>query len=169
MLSSNNIKLWPFSKVDDEWTLNDEALFFLYEKIKSQGLDKVVFYDGSVNNWMEFIAMMKSKEVTPVIAYDDTGVLGMAWLTAGHNEWAFGHFCMLKESWGKKSLKIGKVIMRYWFSLKLNDKNIFKTIIGITPPKNEKALKYIQKIGFNLLGEIPNVGVISFANKFGDS
>lgn len=163
MLSSNNINLWPYSKVNDKWTLDDEVLLLLFQKIKAQGLEKVLFYDGSVKDWQSFIAMMKSKDVTPVIPYDDTGILGIAWLTSGHNDWAFGHFCMLKETWGKKSLKVGRLILKYWFSLSINDKAIFKTIIGITPPNNEKALKYIEKIGFNLLGEIPHVGVISFS------
>lgn len=160
--SNKEILVIPYAKTGDQYNLPDDVLAGVWRKLFEQNLLKTLFYDGSVADVDAFIQMMKRPSNLPCLAYDGE-LLGIAWLNDIAKNRALAHFCFFKEAWGRKSLKSGKKIIDYWFDL--NDQNgepIFKVLIGNTPTFNRQALKFISKLGFDIIGEIPHVGAISY-------
>lgn len=69
-----------------------------------------------------------------------------------------GNFLLFKKYWDSdQSVKIAALILDSWFA-HLN------TVAGVTPALNLRAVRFIEKMGFTLLGEIPG-----FASYRGES
>lgn len=69
---------------------------------------------------------------------------------------------MFREAWGLNTIEIGFKILDYFYDMEHNGEKLFKVLIGNTPPSNKAALAYIKKLGFDVIGEIPYVGKISY-------
>jgi hypothetical protein len=56
-----------------------------------------------------------------------------------------GHFCALKEIWGKHTQEAMKEALNLWFSMKhpQTGKHFFETIIGIIPEDNDLGAKAV--------------------------
>lgn len=163
--NSNNIQIIPYAPMaEDVYNIPDDAIAGVWQKCVEQKLNNIVFHDGSVKSEKDFIATMKRNGNLPAFAYDGN-VLGFAWLNDIAKNRAVGHFCMFRETWGYQSLEIGKRFIEYWFSMKDKGRPIFDVIIGNTPPENKKAIGYIKRLGFEVVGHIPYVGVISYKER----
>lgn len=163
------IRLFPYANINGNWTVNDSVMSEIYQKLKKEGTLKSVFYDKGMDE-IGFIQIMKHSSNLPIIAVYNDEIAAIAWLNGFANGWAFAHFAMFRNVYGDKSLEIAKYILSYWFNLENNGEKVFNTLVGITPRDHEKALSFIQKIGFEIVGAIPNlcagskdgIGVISF-------
>lgn len=160
--SEQGALILPYAAIGGVRNLPDNVILAVYKKMKEQGLVDTVFHDGSVSCADQFLKMMQNDKNLPLIAHDNSGILGIAWLNDIAGNRALGHFCFFKEAWGKKSKNVGNKILEYWFSLQFKGKPIFDVIIGNTPSSNKHALSFIKKIGFTIVGEIPHVGFVSY-------
>lgn len=151
------MKLVPYVEIDGEWTIPDRLMAALWQKTANDRLHEVTFYDGSILNADQFLAYMKSDKTLPVVALDETGPHGFAWLTEINGNRAFAHFCMMRDSWGKSAKMIAEQILNYWWMLSGEKGPVLKLIMGLTPEQNKPALRFIQKLGFTLVGSIPQM------------
>ena len=54
-------------------------------------------------------------------------------------------------------MEVGKAMLDYWFKFPGPDGPLFDVIIGMIPKFNEKAQAFIERLGFQRVGEIPKI------------
>jgi len=154
--SQSKIKLVPYVSLDGEWTLSDDFIDAVFLKMVDQGLLKTVFWEGHVTNLNHFLALMKSPNNHPVFFFDNKTCVGFAWLSSVAGNYAFTHFCLFKDVWGK-AVEVGLNAVDYWFSWPGTDGPLLDVLIGIMPGFNKRAHKYVDKLGWTKLGQIPGM------------
>jgi len=92
-----------------------------------------------------------------VFFFDGRNVVGFAWLSGVTSNFAFVHFCLFKDVWGR-AVEVGINCVDYWFSwLGADGLRLLDILIGIMPGFNHRAHRYVEKLGWTLLGEIPRM------------
>ena len=153
---SSPSKIFPYVPYEGVWTFNDEFLETVFDKMVDQKLLKTTFWEGSITNEAQFVGMVKNSNNHVVFFLEDDDCVGFAWLSAVTSNYAFAHFCLFREMWGR-SVKIGKDCMDYWFSWPGDGGPLLDVIVGIMPGVNKPAHKYVEKLGWIRLGIIPNM------------
>lgn len=120
-------------------------------RLAEENVFQQVFYNGHLKSPGEFLEFMKRPANLPVFFFDGTEPLGVAWLNGLDGVLAFGHFAAMKNARGS-TLELGEMVLRYWMSW-----GLFNTILGVIPAWNVLAVRFIQRLGFKVLGEIPEV------------
>lgn len=83
---------------------------------------------------------------------------GFAWFNEVSDNHCTGHFCFFKETWGKSAFRLAEAVLRYWFAMPNSvGAPLFDVIIGRTPSENRLAVRFIRKLGFVVVGEIPKI------------
>lgn len=144
--------IYPYSKVNGVWSIPDSHLELAFYKMVRDKTLKIVFWDGKVKTKNEFIMYMQTDGNFPLFIYDKSELIGFAWLNSIGQNFAFAHFCMFYENWGKDKSKIIDDVFGYWRSF-----DLFDVILGIIPATNKKAISFLSKAGFVKLGAIPNI------------
>lgn len=111
-----------------------------------------VFYDGSVRDARAFLELMQKPANVPVFVFEGAEPLGFAWLNGLNGGIAFAHFCGLKAAKGRTQ-QLGRLCIGYW----MKNFQFLRVILGLTPSNNKLAVRFIQRLGFTPLGEIPGV------------
>ena len=147
----------PYSKVGGEWSIPDPIMVGLWDKAIKQGVDRKTFRGQSIVDSGQFLALMQTQGILPLLCVDDFNPVCVAWLNSIGEKHGFCHFFFFKEFWGKAE-QYGNEILDYWFQL-------VETIVGILTPDNRLAIQYAAKVGFVRLGEIPHVGVFFYKTR----
>lgn len=155
-MNQNELKLVPYVQIDGEWILSNNFLERTFDKMVEQRLLKITFWEGSIVHLSDFIIMAKRPNNHMVFFFEQKACVGFAWLSAVTSNYAFAHFCLFREIWGK-SVNIGKTCMDYWFSWPGDGGPLLDVIIGIMPGFNKHAHKYVEKLGWIRLGQIPGM------------
>lgn len=150
------MKLVPYVQIDDEWILSEEFLDSVFDKMVSQGLLKTTFWEGSITDQSHFVRLARSPNNHMVFFFEDTNCVGFAWLSGVTSNYAFNHFCLFKEVWGR-SIEIGKDCVDYWMSWPGTNGPLLDVIVGIMPGFNTRAHKYVERLGWTRLGVIPGM------------
>lgn len=160
------------------WTLPDDFLLAIAQKTQNEGTFQTVFYEGDIRTPDDFLQMMKLPLTIAVFAFSGDRPIGFAWLNGTVKNLAFAHFCFLKDSWGKDTLKGGQMIIDYWRNFPDQaGEPLFDVIFGVTPSGYGAALKYIKRLGFKRMGTVPGMlknayagerdsAVISYLSRF---
>lgn len=158
------IQLIPYSKIDGQWSLPDEALEDAF--YKTGETIRSIFWTGKINTPKDFINYFKMPSNLPVFVFKDSKPCGYAWINnigMGH---ACSHFNVFKEFWGSEDKKeIFESVMSYWFGFKDSHGFIFDTLLGMIPKFNTHAMRYVEENGFVRAGEIPNMVVDPYSNQ----
>ena len=164
-----DICLIPYLKIEDRWTIEDPIIREMWRQMVDDNTWKTVFFKGVVNNEETFIEFMQDTKNAIVTAWTDRPI-GIAWLNGFDVGTAYCHFCMFSNSWGNGlAIKAGHEILKYWFDFKSDGVPFLDVIIGILPETNTLAVKYIKKLGFNIVGTIPKYLHNSYQNRSVDS
>jgi RimJ/RimL family protein N-acetyltransferase len=115
---------------------------------------------------------MKQPTILPALIIVDEEIAGLGWLANMERNYAFGNYVFFKKWWGKRTLDMGKALIKYWFDFQKDGEPLIDVVIGQTPKNNQKACKFIQKIGLTVLGTIPFMDdgddmLISYATRKG--
>lgn len=155
-MSQSEISLVPYSRIGEAWTLSDDLILDVIGKCDEEGNFDTVFYDGKVVTHFDFLDTMQSPWNIPVFVFLGHKPAGFAWLNGIAGDYAFGHFCFLKALKGRAD-EAGRMIVDYWMSFKGENGELFQTIIGMVPASNVRAIEFVQRIGFVMLGSIPRM------------
>lgn len=155
----------PYSFLDGSWTLPDEVIVGLWNKVEKQNLQNLTFKDREVKNVFDFMNLVKSPaNICIVIVDEKSNPVGFSWINGMGKGYGFCHYFFFREYWGELT-KFAKEGLKYWFDLALDGKPVFNVLIGVTPPENELGIKFAKKHGWQFIGEIPDVGCISFLHR----
>lgn len=151
------ITLVPYVSINGQRTLKDDFIKSAFDKTRLQSLDTIVFSRGAVQNRDEFFDFLNEEGNLPVFIFLGDDCVGYAWLNGIVDNYAFGHFCFFREIWGIYTDQVGVELLNYWASFKDSDGRLLDVIIGIISKRNKNAVKFIERIGFTILGEIPKI------------
>lgn len=145
------IEILPYTELNGAWSLPDTAMAGIWQQLVEDGTAKIVFSEGEVTNAQEFITLCKNPANLPAIVYVDKECSGLGWVNGIHKDKAFAHYAFFKSSWGHHTEGMAKALLDYWFQ----DLFPFNMLIGQTPVWNRKAVRFLKRIGFAVLGELP--------------
>ena len=152
------IELLPYIEFNGTRTLSDDVLKEVFATIKREGTLATVFCDGKVSSPEDFIFTMKNPNNIVAFILLDGQIKGFAWLNGCSDNYAFAHFCFFKEVWGKAEA-MGKAVLDYWFKFPGVEGPLFDLILGLMPKFNQRAQKFVERLGFVRVGEIPKMAV----------
>jgi len=153
------IRLVPYVKLDGAYILTDAYLHWLWARFEEEGTAEKVWLVGEVAGGDAFVEYMRMPGNLPIFFFEVANhkPLGMAWLNGISGNHAFVHHALLKASWGRLTDSIAHAAFRYWFGMTADQNGILDVIIGQTPSNNRKAVKFLKRVGFTVIGEIPKI------------
>lgn len=147
----NEYKVWPYALMESgNWSIPDELILWIWDKMCESGREKHVFWNGCVRDGLSFIAFLRRYDTYPIVVVDTQKgePCAIGWLNGVERTHALVHFCVLGKPWPG----IGQAALEYWKSF-----GLLKVLVGITPETNRPALKYVGKLGFEVVGTIPKL------------
>lgn len=127
------------------------------------GFVETVFYGGDVMTHADFVAFARS-DFNHFYAMTFNGEIeACAWLNSFEGRTARVHFSSLHGCKPGHSVKHGINFTRWVLSAPdpANPEiNWLNTLCGLTPASNRLALRFIKRLGFKRLGEIPEAEVL---------
>jgi len=149
-------QLLAYTEIDGIRTAADSDVKQLWERTLADGLDKIVFYEGTISTAYDFLNMAKQPGTAFYFIFAGTDVIGYTWLNRFENRTARQHFCVFKEYWGK-SLDVGRFVLDKLIHMKNPEGEfILDLLTGYVPAWNERAIKFSLKCGGRSHGIIPN-------------
>ncbi len=151
-----NFKILPYTEVDGIRTVPDSQIKQLFNRTVQEGLDKIVFYEGTIQTEDRFLSMTKSQGTYFYLLFGDEKLVGYTWLNRFENRAAKQHYCIFKEYWGK-SIDIGRFVLEKFLNQKDSEGNyLLDLLTGYVPEWNKKAINFSLKCGGKTHGLIPN-------------
>jgi hypothetical protein len=160
-----NITFVPYVIVNDKFTVTDDELLSIYNQLKEEKLLDKIFYHTPMDE-NDFVLYLKTFDNRFFFTIVDNEVIGFSWLNKFECNTARVHQVFFKSGWGDKAEDAAKFGLNYFLHLKdLEGKYILDTLVGITPKPNRLAVKFAEKVGMNIVGEIPNICYLYKHNK----
>lgn len=156
-MEGTNIVIMPFFVSENgKASFSREELSGLYNRVISEGMEELLFYDGTINSCGEFLNSVHSEKTLLFIpfVYDDNNYdpLGMIWLNRFERFTAQGHYVFYRNYWGTGlAEKAGRMFMQQV------TESMFTTLVGVTPLNNPHACQYCKDIGMTEVGIIPKM------------
>jgi hypothetical protein len=151
------IQVIGYAEINGVRTFPDAVITAFYQQMVKEGTLEIVFSDGSIESAEQFLQFAKRPENILALAVVDNQIMCMAWLNGCFKNHAFTHYAMLKAAWGKHTDAIAKAYFDYWFSFESEGKPLIDILLGQTPEWNRKGIKFLQRIGWTVLGTIPRI------------
>lgn len=164
---SFDITILPYSKVDEVWTVPNETIFGIFQKLHTDGTFKTVFYDGKTKTKEDLLSIFQSPNNLVIFILVDGFIRGIAWINELNENHASVHFVGFKEVWGKQTVEMGKRALQFWFDFKkLDGSPRFDLLLGVTPSTYIHTLRFIKQIGCQLIyPAVPKVLFNGYENK----
>lgn len=149
------VQLVPYIEHMGAWIIDDYKVMAAFDGLVADGTLETTFPSGDIDSPDDFLIFAKSRGTMMTFLYTEEQLAGFAWLSHLQQGWALGNFALLKRVWGPESLIIGRALLNLWFHMERGDAPVFETIGGVTPSDNRRALAYIKRLGFTLVGNLP--------------
>lgn len=150
----------PFS-LDSLWAIRardmqEAALQDIYARMDADGLADVVFYNGGITGPASFANFATGHGLELRTVYHGNEPVGVVWINNALGLACMTHFCILRRFWPwQREIGIWTV-RRYLEPLNPATGAPYLTALyGLTPKAYRHALRFIQSIGFRLLGVLP--------------
>lgn len=155
-MNQNGFNLIQYTRFDGIRNFSDSYIKQLFKRMQSEGLVERVFPGGSIKTSDEFLHVMKYGQCKLFLIFCDSEIAGITWLTEFKHRSAVAHFCSFKRAQGEKTWLIAKKVLNELLYMKDLKGYIFDVLLGMIPSNNEIAVKFAQKYGMIVVGEIPN-------------
>lgn len=121
-----------------------------------------LFYDGTVKDLREWLEYIYNKNNHVSLVLDNAGhIYHIAWINKFSNGHGFLHHCSL----GNYNRGTWPTLKAYFQGMMFNDQPVIKTLMGVTPESNTKAVRLLKIIGWTILGTIPGICYLANENK----
>ena len=152
------LTVWPYIKNQGIWTIPDQVIIGVWDKMCELDRVKTTWWDASIVTQEDFIKFMQDPYIFPTIIVDRDEVRFkvFAWLSDFNDGVARAHFCYLD----KYDFDVGKMMVNFW--QKLGTLNV---IIGTIPESYKAALKFVERLGFEIIGTIPDICNMVYLNR----
>ena len=149
-----SFKLIPYIEWDGIRSFPDSYMNTLFERIEFEGKADTVFYEETVHSADGFLKILKNSAAW-IVSLDEIAI-GLIWLNHHEGRFARMHWVVFDACPRRELFALG----RFSYSQILHMRNksgeyIYDMLLGYTPLRNKVAIKYVQKCGGKLCGEIP--------------
>lgn len=142
---------------------SDKFLPYVWDKLRQDDLIRIYFPDGELTGFADFVKMMSGgANILLLVERTPEGelkrMIGFAsWspLPYGGGGAAVAGFIFFREFWdAASSVKAASAAMQQWF-----DVCGLKLLMGMVASENHMAQKFLQRMGWTRLGEMPGLGL----------
>lgn len=163
------VRLLPYCEVDGIRTFKDSEISYLFTMIQKENKVEDFFCDGSVQSGADLVSLLKSQDIVSWIIIYKEEIRGLLWLNRFRSTSATIQIIMLGRP-QHNTLRVAKEAMEQVMHLKdTNDNYVFSVLKGFTLAHNFKTLELAKKIGFTLVGKIPNLVYHFYDKKYYDA
>lgn len=167
------IEILPYAQINGAWSVPDTTIKAIWEQLILDGTANIVFSDGEIKDAGDFVGFAKNVNNLIALVYVDKDLSGLGWVNGINKDRAFAHYAFFKSEWGRNTDGMATALLNYWLLSEYPDGVAafpFEMLIGQTPVWNRKAVKFLQRIGFTVLGILPKTTkghglVISYLTK----
>lgn len=161
-------KLMPYRVIEGVPTFKDSHLVQLFEKAKAERLLPLVMYNMSENmTAATFVNFYKGSGRRLWLVFHEGKLAGWVWLDDFSNRTARSHFCLFRwVSEARLTEEVGRDMFRQLFNFRFRGGTMLQVIRGEMPAFNKPALWFLQKLGWKVVGEIPNAAYRASTGKF---
>lgn len=138
-----------------------ELLRPAWEDLQAHNLVRVVFYDGVITTFEQFLALAYAEWGHFYGLTFEGRVEGIAWLNCFEGRVCRGHFSGIPSGLARAKLH-GENFANWVLHAnhpKEPGKYWLNAIIGATPGNNRLALRFIKQIGFRIMATVPDAVV----------
>lgn len=174
----------PFDVIDNfvirhynprlSYGLNDDELEAVWKILNEEIGAQKVFYDMQMNTFDQFRELFDwDGACIPLgCVFRDGLLMGCNWINNYGGRSARSHFfCTKAARLMGHTVGCGKAMTKYWSRMK--DVNtgepILQSLVGITPASYKLAVKYLQKVGYVVLGVVKGGVYMFHENKVDDA
>lgn len=156
----------PYVCTRDGWSIDDDVMRILWYRMLNEGIHQMVFYDGKIMDSDTWIAFAKSPGIVMhVVQLENKGPGMIAWLTDFGPTSACCHFLTYKDA-APNRIEMARKTIEYWFGWhRDNGEPQIYTLCGRTPDNNRAARLFLRKIGWKVLGIIPDMTYDAYQEK----
>lgn len=157
-LRRNNLNLIPYTQINGEWTIPDDLIMGLFDKMVADGNYQTFYLNAAVKSREKFLKTCKNPVFAVHIIVRDDGVPVTLWVLQGTtNNFAYVHICGFEGATREEKLESAHMSKDYWFSLERDGKPILDVLIGIFPETNKSIKNFAVRAGWKVLGTIPRI------------
>lgn len=128
----------------------------IYNKLKKSGMYETVFYGGQYPTYESWLQYINDEAWLVKVTEEGKDIAGF-WLTDFEGKTACLHYWIYREAWARTK-EIGVTILN-WIA---NHVPSIDRLIGKTPSTNKLAVRYLEKVGFEVFCKIKDC--ITLAN-----
>lgn len=170
-------RLLAYTAIDGIPTFPDSFVRGLFERMQEEDTVHDVFCDGSVTTAEEFLRMMKFGSNQLFVIEFNGKMGGFCWLNGFEHRRAWFHFCFFNALRGKDAVEAGREVIRELLNMEsAAGSPMFDLLTGLTPETNTAALRWVRRLGGQILGTLPEAvwdsargesvsGVISYVER----
>lgn len=150
-----SFELVPYMEWDGVRSFPDSFMENLFERMVVEGKVSTVLYDEDTHDSGSFVRLLKTSVCWLVIQHEV--VVGLVWLTHQESRFARMHWVVFDTCPRREMFHMGRFVNSSILNMKDKAGNyIYDMLLGFVPTANKVAIKYVQKCGGKLCGEIPN-------------
>lgn len=143
--------------------LTIDEVMACYTASEASGVADVTFYDGAIKAASAFYLFLRDCDAWFVRMDDKAGLPAACfWLNAYQGKTAAIHFMTYPDS-GVDPLLLGRLALKYVF-----EHTELESLWGCTPKPFRHALRFVKRLGFNAIGQIPAACFIERKSKHVD-
>lgn len=151
------IRLIPYCKTSQGWTLPDDDVLSLFDRMEKDDTVTLAFPDGKVSTRESFLSEMQGHNFLYGVMDMSVGQWIMfGWLNRFKKTSAFFHICAFKNIWGHPDIRG----LTDWFVQRLlrfrekeSDKYLLDVLFGRILKKNQRAVCFARGVATRELGE----------------
>ena len=154
-------ELRPYVWDDGTPSFTDSEIVALFEQAKSERLLPLILYNCNPDMTAGgFLSIYKgSDDRLMCLIFHDEKLAGWVWLDDFQNRTARIHFCLFRwVSKAKASVSVGREMFRQLLSARFNGVTL-KLIRAEMPSFNKPGVWFLEKVGLQAVGEIPNAAL----------
>lgn len=157
--SPSGVGVIPYCEIDGVRTFKDSEIMEFYDRMVEDGIAPIVFHAGDVRSPIDFLKKMKGSGTALYIVFYGDDPVGLIWLTHFEAKTCRVHFASFSEVWDQDTVGIGKEAINQVLYMTVSpesDDFVFDVLLGLIPSRNVRAIKWLNKVGLTVAGEIPN-------------
>jgi hypothetical protein len=133
---------------------SEGRLIEMWLTMENEGLVDVVFYDGIIDSLKKFMNF-SGKHLYSF--YYDAQLVGFSWLTHLETTSA-GKSCRLHYCTFRAGKRILRPATEHWINFLLKH---YDFLFGHTPENNHSGVTFLKRVGFKVIGKIPEFAFIA--------
>ncbi len=157
-LKTKELEVMPFLDKNGGPNFSDSHISQAFRRIVREETLYRIFYDGSVNNTLDFTRFIKDSNCKIFFVKYDGKDAGFFWLSGFKQKSAFINYCFYRDFWGDKALKISELCVNHIFRMRnTQGTHIYDVLLGLTPGNNKLAIHFLLKNGMTIIGKVPGM------------